>query len=175
MEIVRRKERNEAHLYMAVHVLLEDAFDGHQGNDLFDPERAPYRAFRIRKSAFLQELLELLSDSFKYPLEQLRPWPFSYRSNQTCRPTLVDLEADLHKPLQDVAETQNPWHVFVELVPPDSGLHALPSFDKDSDVLLFFKLYCPKTKRIHYCGHHYMPVTAKVIFLVFFLLNYFNK
>lgn len=60
------------------------------------------------------------------------------------------------------AENLNPWHVFVELVPPDSGLTALPPFDKDTDVLLFFKLYDPKNKKIHYAGHHYMPVTAKV-------------
>jgi len=39
---------------------------------------------------------------------------------------------------------------------------ALPPFDKDTDVLLFFKLYDPKNKKIHYCGHHYMPVVAKV-------------
>jgi ubiquitin carboxyl-terminal hydrolase 7 len=98
----------------------------------------------------------------KYPIEQIRPWPFSYRSNQTCRPTLIDLETDLHKPIQDVSENQNPWNVFVEVVAPDSGLQTLPPFDKDTDVLLFFKFYDPKTKRIHYCGHHYMPVAAKV-------------
>jgi len=162
MEQIRRKERNEAHLYMSVQVLLEDSFDGHQGNDLYDPDRALYRVFRIRKQTTLQELLEQLADSLKYPIEQIRPWPFSYRSNQTCRPTLIDLETDVHKPVLDVAENQNPWNIFVEVVPPDSGLQSLPSFDKDSDVLLFFKLYDPKTKRIHYCGHHYMPVAAKV-------------
>ncbi|KAJ4444389.1 hypothetical protein ANN_06181 [Periplaneta americana] len=162
MEQIRRKERNEAHLYMSVQVLLEDSFDGHQGNDLYDPDRALYRIFRVRKQTTLQELLEQLADSLKYPIEQIRPWPFSFRSNQTCRPTLIDLETDLHKSVLDVAENQNPWNVFVEVVPPDSGLQALPAFDKDSDVLLFFKLYDPKTKRIHYCGHHYMPVAAKV-------------
>jgi ubiquitin carboxyl-terminal hydrolase 7 len=36
IEAIRRKEKNEAHLFMTVKVLLEDAFYGHQGNDLFD-------------------------------------------------------------------------------------------------------------------------------------------
>jgi Ubiquitin carboxyl-terminal hydrolase len=63
MEQIRRKERNEAHLYMSVQVLLEDSFDGHQGNDLYDPDRALYRVFRIRKQTTLQELLEQLADS----------------------------------------------------------------------------------------------------------------
>jgi len=43
LEAQRRKERTEAHLYMNVHVLLEDAFFGYQGNDLFDPDRVQYR------------------------------------------------------------------------------------------------------------------------------------
>lgn len=63
MEQVRRKERNEAHLYMTVQVLLEDSFEGHQGNDLYDPDKAQYRVFRVRKQMLLHELMELLSDS----------------------------------------------------------------------------------------------------------------
>ena len=98
----------------------------------------------------------------KYSVEQIRIWPFSLRSNQTCRPTLIESEADLQKPITDCAESGNTWNVFVELISPESGITALPSFDKDTDVLLFFKLYDPKKKRIHYCGHHYMPVTARV-------------
>lgn len=79
MEQVRRKERNEAHLYMTINVLLEDSFDGHQGNDLYDPERALFRVFKIKKMATITEMLEMLADAFKYPPEQIRPWPFSQR------------------------------------------------------------------------------------------------
>lgn len=121
----------------------------------------------------------------------MRVWPFGVRSNQTCRPTPLDLETDFNKNILDISESQNPWNVFLECVPPDSGLTALPAFDKDSDVLLFFKLYDPQAKRIYYCGHHYMPVVSKVrkyqcgsssaqyflpffsLFLVHFYLAYF--
>lgn len=71
----------EAHLYMTVNVLLEDSFDGHQGNDLYDPEKATYRVLRVKKQATVQDLLEMLAENFKYPINQLRPWPFSARSN----------------------------------------------------------------------------------------------
>lgn len=50
----------------------------------------------------------------------------------------------------------------METVPPDSGLKALTAFDKDSDVLLFFKYYDPRHKRLHYCGHHYMHISFNV-------------
>ncbi|ENN76456.1 hypothetical protein YQE_06910, partial [Dendroctonus ponderosae] len=161
MEQVRRKERTEAHLYMTIQVLLEDQFDGHQGNDLYDPEHAQFRVFRIRKLATVAEMMEMLADAFKYPPEQIRPWPFSQRSNQTIRPVALDVEADLHKPVADVAEIVSPWNIFLELLPSDSGLNVLPTFDKDSDVMLFFKMYDPKQKKIHYCGHAYVPAVSK--------------
>ena len=38
VELLRRKERNEAHLYMMVEVYLEDDFQCHQSTDLLDFE-----------------------------------------------------------------------------------------------------------------------------------------
>ena len=43
MEALKRKERTEAHLYMNVNMVTEDLFCSHQGNDLFDPDKALYR------------------------------------------------------------------------------------------------------------------------------------
>jgi len=166
IEMIRRKERNEAHLYMCVQVVFEDAFNGHQGNDLYDPDKVNYRSFRVKKAATLQEFLEQVADTLKYPVEQIRPWPLNLRTNQTNRPTLLDLETELHKPLIEISDNSNPWSVFIETVPPDSGLRALPTFDKDSDVLLFFKYYDPRHKRLHYCGHHYMHISFNVQELV---------
>uniref|UniRef100_T1J1R9 Ubiquitin carboxyl-terminal hydrolase 7 n=1 Tax=Strigamia maritima TaxID=126957 RepID=T1J1R9_STRMM len=161
-EALRRKERNEAHLYMNVQILTEDNFNGHQGNDLFDIEKVVYRSFKVKKAATLRELMETLAENFGYPIEQIRPWPFSFRTNQTCRPTLLDLETDLNKQVSELADSSNPWTLFLETVEPDSGLQSLPTFDRECDVLLFFKLYDPKSKQISYCGHQYMPITAKV-------------
>lgn len=166
MEQVRRKERNEAHLYMSINVLLEDSFDGHQGNDLYDPDRALYRVFRMKKTATIAEMMEMLADSFKYPPEQIRPWPFNHRSNSTFRPGVLEFETDMHKTVMDASDNQNPWTIFLELLPPDLGLTALPPFDKLADVLLFFKLYDPKQKRLHYCGHSYLPVSTTLTDIV---------
>lgn len=44
-------------------VVLEDAFSGHQGNDLYDPDKVNYRTFRVKKSATLQEFLEQVAES----------------------------------------------------------------------------------------------------------------
>lgn len=48
---------------MSVHVILEDCFDGHQGNDLYDPERTFFRVFRVKKNTSLQELMDQISEA----------------------------------------------------------------------------------------------------------------
>lgn len=64
IESIRRKERNESHLYMTMNVLLEDCFDGHQGHDLFDQEQVTLRAFRVKKSSTVEEIAVTLSETF---------------------------------------------------------------------------------------------------------------
>lgn len=59
--------------YRLFQVILEDSFSGHQGNDLYDPDKANYRIFRVKKSATLQDFLEqvaesLVSSHVTYPL-----------------------------------------------------------------------------------------------------------
>lgn len=80
---------------------------------------------------------------------------------QTCRPTCLDITSDQHKTIADISENMNPWNIFLEMLAPDSGFSTLPNFDKENDVALFFKFYDPKQKRIHYCGHHYLPIASK--------------
>jgi len=70
IELLKRKERSEAHLYMQVMVMTEDAFVGYQGVDLYDPEKltpaciANTRNFRVLKKTKPAQLLETLADSY---------------------------------------------------------------------------------------------------------------
>ena len=162
IEAIRRKEKNEAHLFMTVKVLLEDAFYGHQGNDLYDQETAPCFEFKIKKTATLREFLNTVAEDMRWPVERLRPWPLSHRTNQTLRPSVMELE-DGDRSMTEVAENSNPWTVFLELLNPEvEANRPLPTFDKDQDVMLFFKYYCPRTGKIHYMSHMYLPITTKL-------------
>lgn len=49
---------------MNINVLLEDAFDGHQGQDLFDMEQTAFRVFKVKKSSTVEEILMKLADTF---------------------------------------------------------------------------------------------------------------
>lgn len=65
IEAQKRKERNEAHLYMTVNVVLEDMFESHHGHDLFDLDKGQdsMRPFRIKKADTLAQFLEMLADT----------------------------------------------------------------------------------------------------------------
>ncbi|KAL5018785.1 hypothetical protein ScPMuIL_004507 [Solemya velum] len=163
LEALKKKERTEAHLYMNIQVVTEDNFFGYQGNDLFDQEKKCFdcRVFKVKKMATLLEFMEMLSENLKYPIAQLRPWPLQLRQNQTFRPTVIDLDADINKSVQDLADNERPWTVYVETLNPESPLKELPSFDKDADVLIFFKLYDPRNKSLSYICHKYVPIFTK--------------
>ena len=74
LEAQRRKEKSEAHLYMNVQVVMEEYFEGHQGNDLFDIDRCPFRQFRIKKMAKLTEFIEILAESLVRKSLDLQYW-----------------------------------------------------------------------------------------------------
>lgn len=88
-----KEKKSEAHLLMTVKVLLEEAFHGHQGNDLHDQvlgnvmrpieppqETAPFHMFKIRRSASLREFLSTVAEGMRLSVEGLRPWPLARRS-----------------------------------------------------------------------------------------------
>lgn len=158
-EAQRRRERNEAHLYMDLNVYTEDNFIGHNGTDLFDSEKAHPKVFRIRKQSTMKEAISTIATHMNYPKESIRFWPIqqkTYHDLQLLRPAgLVDYEKDSQKPISELSELSHSWSVFVELIKPDSGLKSLPPIDRSKDVsiLVFFKLYDPIHKYLTYCGH----------------------
>lgn len=64
------------------------------------------------------------------------------------------------------ANFQNPWTIFLETLPPDLPLAQMPSFDKERDILLFFKFYDPVLKRLNYCGLGYFNLNKKIAELI---------
>ena len=131
-EALRRKERNEAHLFMNINVFTEDSFMGHKGNDLYDTEKAAFKVFKVRKQSTLKEAVELIADQMKYPLTAMRIWPIISRANETLRPSGLDFEAECNRQITEVCENQNPWNIFLELLEADSDEQALSPVDKES-------------------------------------------
>nr|KAF6442789.1 ubiquitin specific peptidase 7 [Rousettus aegyptiacus] len=164
IEAQKRKERQEAHLYMQVQIVAEDQFCGHQGNDMYDEEKVKYTVFKVLKNSSLAEFVQNLSQTMGFPQDQIRLWPMQARSNGTKRPAMLDNEADGNKTMIELSDNENPWTIFLETVDPELAASGatLPKFDKDHDVMLFLKMYDPKTRSLNYCGHIYTPISCKI-------------
>lgn len=166
MELVRRRERSESNTFISIHVLLEDYFEGHQTTDLFDLDKVHHRVFKMKKTQTIADLMNTFKEAFCTPIPHMRLWPLASRQNQLSRPSYFYHKDDTSKAIIQCAELQNPWVVFLELLPPDSPMQALPPYNKERDVLLFFKFYDPVMKRLNYCGLGYFYTTQKVADLV---------
>lgn len=64
IETIRRKERNDLHIYTNIQVFLEECFDSYLGIDLFDLEQPTYRTVKVKKSNNLEEVHQLLAETF---------------------------------------------------------------------------------------------------------------
>jgi len=64
IETIRRKERNDLHIYTNIQVFLEDCFDSYLGIDLFDLEQPTFRTVKVKKNNNLEEVHQLLAETF---------------------------------------------------------------------------------------------------------------
>jgi len=69
IETIRRKERNDLHIYTNVQVFLEDCFDSYLGIDLFDLEQPTFRTVKVKKNNNLEEVHQLLAETFVSKLD----------------------------------------------------------------------------------------------------------
>jgi ubiquitin carboxyl-terminal hydrolase 7 len=167
LEMVKRKERNEASNYINVNVILEDYFECHHAGELFNAEVAPYRCFKVKQASTLRELVGQIQTSFKVPEQKMRLWTFStsntssmYHHNSNVSSMLQNTLC--HLDISDAtvvdhlvtffSREHNPWIIYLELLPPDSVDASLAPFNANMNVLIFFKYYDPVAKSLTYAG-----------------------
>jgi len=148
---------------MNVVVYTEEVFMEHKGPDLYDIEKAKSRKFNVKSASTIFEVMQLLATHFKYPVRGLRIWPLRIRlHDKTLRPSPLDYDYVASQKIVDVAEDEVNWHVFLELIKPDSKSKELPHYDLDNNVLLLVKYYDPKHGIMTYAGLTYPKITSKV-------------
>lgn len=176
-EALRRKERNEAHLFMSINAYTEDSIMTYKGADLVSIERTPCFNFKVSKSGTYREALATIAEQMKYPVEAIRLWPFLQRNNHSYRPTRVSNESEVCANFLDAVNCA----VFVETAPAKVPIPPLPVSEKDGEleevfsfcllififtsqvhVLIFFKYYDIKNVFLTYCGCGHFERRAKV-------------
>lgn len=64
IETVRRKERNDLHIYTNIQVFVEDCFDSHLGIELIDMDQSTYKTVKVKKLNTLEDVHQLLAETF---------------------------------------------------------------------------------------------------------------
>lgn len=164
----RRRERNEAHLYLTVRVLTDHHLGLHHGADLIDTTSMKPIIMRVKKNDTFAEMLTQLSHALKYRKEEMRIWPLATRTNGSLRPMLLDLDDTKNKTIWQVYQEQtlqsgpnsSPFLIWVELPPPH--LRCLPAYNKERDVLFMLKYYDRTTRTLSYVGHTHLNIAKSL-------------
>ena len=182
-EIQRKREREEAHLFVTIRFLTLDQLKAHHGLELMDVDRAlqsnqliTVRA--LKTSCFRQVANEVATSVGAGDGDKIRFWFFFERPNQTIRPMLVErnhLDAQFG---EIFSATDSNLILYAEVVhdalpsPATSPQPPLSPSDTKSDsqsptakslvapspvgTLVFVKLYDPKGPKLQLLGHMFV-------------------
>lgn len=136
LEALRRKERNEAHLFINMSAYTEDGIMTHKGIDLINTDRTPCFSFKINKNSNYRQAIETIAEQMNYPPDGIRLWPFITRNNHSYRPVRVSENAEICN--SAILDSSNNCSVFVETISPKLPLGTLPISEKDGNYIQLF-------------------------------------
>lgn len=160
IENIKRKEKQDTHLFMAVTIITDEQFDGHQGPGLLDPDCVSFRSVKVRRDLTWEKFNSRISEYFGCPDSTFRIWIFKRKSIRTndsehdvWRPEPIE-EEDVDRPISQFnqVDVQN-FTIWLEQAKLDSPQPSIPDFNNKNDLLVFLRLYEPDTGTLCYCGH----------------------
>ncbi|KAK3050993.1 ubiquitin-specific protease ubp15 [Extremus antarcticus] len=182
----RRKERDEAHLYMNVQVALEAHYKNFHGTDLIpwstdetDDPAAP-KVYKLLKSMTVADFTHYIAREHGLDVELIRPWIMVNRQNGTVRPDQALTWPDMT--LQEAADkysTRNSgFRVFMEETMRDAdgqpiwevadlAAPASPTANgnvpphQQKPIIIFLKYFDVDQQLLSGVGHIYMSPQAK--------------
>lgn len=175
----KRKEREEAHLYMNVQVATESNFRSYQGFDLVDwkstdqDEAVAPKVMRCKKAMTLSEFNEQVAGETGTDADLIRPWVMVNRQNGTVRPdhplnyatmTLEEANAKFSTRaasfrlfIEQTTRGEDGKPVWDTNVTPSS-----PPAQEQKPIIVFLKQFDHETQTLKGVGHTYMLQSQKV-------------
>ncbi|KAL1303014.1 hypothetical protein AAFC00_003329 [Neodothiora populina] len=177
----RRKEREEAHLYMNVQVATKEHFKNYQGFDIVewkpDEENDPAapKTLKCRKAATLTDFVKQAAEAFSIEPDMIRPWIMVNRQNGTVRPDhpLLMPGMTLEEANQKFSTRQAHFRIFLEqaesrdeaglpVFEPKQPAAAPAESEKDKPIIIFLKYFDMEKQELKGVGHTYMFQSNKV-------------
>ena len=174
----RRKEREEAHLFMEVQAATDANFKAHQGFDIVqfkgesDLENVP-QAFRVKRDTQMGAFLTEVATKLDLEPEMIRPWAMVNRQNATVRP-------DQPIPFNDITVEEASikfgtksaaFRIWIETATERDAQGKPVWGDAQSDpnappnsrpIVLFLKYFDIEAQAVHGIGHFYASPQDKV-------------
>nr|POE65665.1 ubiquitin carboxyl-terminal hydrolase 21 [Quercus suber] len=182
----RRKEKEEAHLYMGVQVASEANFTAYHGGDLIpwgasdpDAEPAAPTVYRLLKSMTVSNFTSYMSKELGVEADLLRPWVMVNRQNGTVRPdqTLEFADMTLQEAADKFSTRNSGFRVFMEQTTRDDQGEpiwprdepAVPSSPvvngttttPQKPIIIFLKHFDIDRQMLQGVGHIYMNPSEK--------------
>lgn len=183
----RRKDREEAHLYMNVLVASEANYKSHLGTDLIpwnaDPEVEPAapKMHRLLRSMTISDFTKFIAQEQGSDADLIRPWIMVNRQNGTVRPDHPLQWQDMT--LQEAADkfstrnsgfrvlmeetTRNDagepiWPDVQPSVPSSPAVNGAVPQQPHKPIIIFLKYFDIERQTLQGMGHIYMDTTDKV-------------
>ncbi|KAF2105658.1 hypothetical protein BDV96DRAFT_592163 [Lophiotrema nucula] len=172
----RRKEREEAHLYMEVQVASEENFRVFQGFDIVpwkqDPDTPGHpKILRVLRTTTMSELSETIAEDLNVEADLIRPWAMVNRQNGTVRPDCAISYPDMtvEEASSKFGTKQAVFRLWMEKAEkrdeignPVFGSVKLSGQQNDRPLMLFLKHFDAKTQSLFGVGNFYAAYQDRV-------------
>ncbi|EMC94149.1 hypothetical protein BAUCODRAFT_74418 [Baudoinia panamericana UAMH 10762] len=179
----KRKEREEAHLYMTVNVATEAHYKAYQGVDLIpwgadETEPAAPKQYRLLRTMTVSELTEFACKQFDLEKDLVQPWIMVNRQNGTVRPDhpLIWDDMTLQEAADKFSTRTGGFRIFLEETtrdedgapiwpseepPPANGNMHLNPPQPVKPIIIFLKYFDVDKQLLRGVGHVYMKPWEK--------------
>lgn len=146
-EARKKKEREEAHLYLQLRTITAKDFQLHGGFDMADLQSPNSEASKLPKSMSYGDYKAAVAKEYNVSVQQIRHWVMVYRQNKTVRPDVPIPPSfdsrDLAQVRDEFAPRRTELLLFLEIMNEDE-IQELQAFDGSLDsanFLLFIKYF----------------------------------
>ncbi|KAF1995222.1 cysteine proteinase [Amniculicola lignicola CBS 123094] len=174
----RRKEREEAHLYMDIQVASEKNFQQYQGFDIvpwkIDSESPAHpKVHRVLRTTTMSEFTQTVAEDLEVDADMIRPWAMVNRQNGTIRPDVPITFSDMtvEEAASKYGTKTAQFRLWIEKAEKrdDDGTALfgdkvidLKSQPQNRPLMLFLKHFDAKTQSLYGIGNFYAAYQDRV-------------
>ncbi|GAA5919656.1 hypothetical protein JCM1841_005211 [Sporobolomyces salmonicolor] len=169
---LRKKERDEQHLYLTAKVITEQTFQQHQGFDLatFDDRTVPATelpTYRVPKAQTFLDFRALVAKDHGHNPEDIRLWVLVNRQNKTVRPDAPVTDQDPTMTMETVrdkmASRQSDLKLYLEYINPQTKADWQVLHGNEPPIMVFVKHFDVAHQTLAGIGHFYVHRNMRVM------------